>query len=70
MAECCAQAFADGRVRFGGSDFVLEMGTALQPHVGVVRSIFKIFAAMGTGKQSVVRSTHAARSTQYAASSK
>jgi len=52
MAECCEQAFADGRVRFGGSDFVLEMGTALQPHVGIVRNIFKIFAAMGTGAQS------------------
>ena len=31
MAECCEQAFADGRVRYGGGDFVLEMGEATEP---------------------------------------
>ena len=31
MAECVKQAYACGRVRFDPSDFVLEMGNALQP---------------------------------------
>ena len=37
---------------FEASDFVLQMGEALQPHVGLIRRIFKMFASMGSGVQS------------------
>ena len=38
---------------------MLEMGEALQPHVAVLRSLFKLCASMGAGVQSATQMSKA-----------